>query len=446
MILADGILGQAMEPVKPDFPTAGAAGPGLAHRGRRRAASRGRSARSTSAPRTSRPTTSTLQATYARITEARAALGRRAPRRRRGRARRLRHRGAGRAHRRRAGARAGPPGRPLPADHAVAVPGRRRCATPRAAPAPCSWSRCPPARWSRTCGSRSTGRVPVLLHGRMGGSIPTPDEVVDAARRAWAVTEPDGQPARRDARGRRAMITPQAPAPVEGRTIYKRPALLTNTTSYCPGCGHGIVHRLVAEVLDELGRRRPDDPRRLGRLLGLRVRLPAARRHRVAARTRGRGRDRRQALPARQDRVHLPGRRRPRRHRHRGDRPRGRPRRALHDDLRQQRDLRHDRRPDGPDDAARPEDDVEPGRPRRQLDGLPAPRHRDALAPARRPVRRPDVRRRPGPRRQGEGGHQAGLRGPARGQRLLHRRGPLHVPGRLGHDADRCDGHGCATR
>lgn len=40
---------------------------------------------------------------------------------------------------------------------------------------------------------------------------------------------------------------------VEGRTIYRRPALLSNPTSYCPGCGHGIVHRLVAEVLEELG-------------------------------------------------------------------------------------------------------------------------------------------------------------------------------------------------
>jgi len=49
------------------------------------------------------------------------------------------------------------------------------------------------------------------------------------------------------------MITRQAPATTEGRTIYKRPALLTNTTSYCPGCGHGIVHRLLAEVLEELG-------------------------------------------------------------------------------------------------------------------------------------------------------------------------------------------------
>jgi 2-oxoglutarate ferredoxin oxidoreductase subunit beta len=36
------------------------------------------------------------------------------------------------------------------------------------------------------------------------------------------------------------------------RTIYRRPALLSNPTSYCPGCGHGIIHRLVAEVLEEL--------------------------------------------------------------------------------------------------------------------------------------------------------------------------------------------------
>jgi 2-oxoglutarate ferredoxin oxidoreductase subunit beta len=38
------------------------------------------------------------------------------------------------------------------------------------------------------------------------------------------------------------------------RLVYQRPALLTDVSShYCPGCGHGIVHRLVAEVLGELG-------------------------------------------------------------------------------------------------------------------------------------------------------------------------------------------------
>jgi 2-oxoglutarate ferredoxin oxidoreductase subunit beta len=43
-----------------------------------------------------------------------------------------------------------------------------------------------------------------------------------------------------------------ASATHEPRTIYRRPALLSNPTSYCPGCGHGIIHRLVAEVLEEL--------------------------------------------------------------------------------------------------------------------------------------------------------------------------------------------------
>jgi 2-oxoglutarate ferredoxin oxidoreductase subunit beta len=35
--------------------------------------------------------------------------------------------------------------------------------------------------------------------------------------------------------------------------IFSHPKSLRNTkTHYCPGCGHGIAHRLVAEVIDEL--------------------------------------------------------------------------------------------------------------------------------------------------------------------------------------------------
>jgi 2-oxoglutarate ferredoxin oxidoreductase subunit beta len=35
---------------------------------------------------------------------------------------------------------------------------------------------------------------------------------------------------------------------------FKRPRSLTDTQfHYCPGCSHGIVHRLVAEAIDELG-------------------------------------------------------------------------------------------------------------------------------------------------------------------------------------------------
>lgn len=36
--------------------------------------------------------------------------------------------------------------------------------------------------------------------------------------------------------------------------VYERPEMLTDVvTHYCPGCTHGVIHRLVAEVLDELG-------------------------------------------------------------------------------------------------------------------------------------------------------------------------------------------------
>ena len=38
------------------------------------------------------------------------------------------------------------------------------------------------------------------------------------------------------------------------RVIFERPSLLEEkSTHYCPGCGHGVIHRLVAEVLEELG-------------------------------------------------------------------------------------------------------------------------------------------------------------------------------------------------
>jgi len=36
--------------------------------------------------------------------------------------------------------------------------------------------------------------------------------------------------------------------------VYQRPQSLTTVhTHYCPGCTHGVAHRIIAEVLDELG-------------------------------------------------------------------------------------------------------------------------------------------------------------------------------------------------
>jgi len=38
-----------------------------------------------------------------------------------------------------------------------------------------------------------------------------------------------------------------------GKAFSKPKSLSDNMTHYCPGCTHGIVHRLVAEAIDELG-------------------------------------------------------------------------------------------------------------------------------------------------------------------------------------------------
>ena len=44
--------------------------------------------------------------------------------------------------------------------------------------------------------------------------------------------------------------------PVSAQLVYQRPESLADTpTHYCPGCTHGIAHRLVAEVLDEMNLR-----------------------------------------------------------------------------------------------------------------------------------------------------------------------------------------------
>lgn len=36
--------------------------------------------------------------------------------------------------------------------------------------------------------------------------------------------------------------------------VYQKPSTLTDTPMhYCPGCGHGVVHRLLMEVIEEMG-------------------------------------------------------------------------------------------------------------------------------------------------------------------------------------------------
>ncbi len=46
------------------------------------------------------------------------------------------------------------------------------------------------------------------------------------------------------------MVTTETPTKI----VYQRPeALDPRVTHYCPGCTHGVAHRLVAEVLEEMG-------------------------------------------------------------------------------------------------------------------------------------------------------------------------------------------------
>jgi 2-oxoisovalerate ferredoxin oxidoreductase beta subunit len=52
--------------------------------------------------------------------------------------------------------------------------------------------------------------------------------------------------------------SPNGYEPVHSRSplfydLYERKSELKHQTHYCPGCGHGVVHKLIAEALEELG-------------------------------------------------------------------------------------------------------------------------------------------------------------------------------------------------
>lgn len=40
----------------------------------------------------------------------------------------------------------------------------------------------------------------------------------------------------------------------KGKVVFKKTKNMTDKNlSYCPGCGHGVAHRILMEVLDEMG-------------------------------------------------------------------------------------------------------------------------------------------------------------------------------------------------
>lgn len=43
-------------------------------------------------------------------------------------------------------------------------------------------------------------------------------------------------------------------ADIKKEVVFKKTSLLTDTElHYCPGCGHGVVHRILMEAIDEMG-------------------------------------------------------------------------------------------------------------------------------------------------------------------------------------------------
>ena len=152
---------------------------------------------------------------------------------------------------------------------------------------------------------------------------------------------------------------------------YERKAELKQQTHYCPGCGHGIAHKLIAEALTELGVQDNAILVSPVGLLGLRLLLLRCRQCPGRARSRSRSRNR---VEARQPAFHrhvLSGRRRPRCHRYRRDHSRRQPWREHQRVLHQQLDLRHDRRTDGADHASRPGEHHQPWGRRANNEGLP---------------------------------------------------------------------------
>ena len=88
----------------------------------------------------------------------------------------------------------------------------------------------------------------------------------------------------------------------ENKVYGKTPILKDNILHYCPGCSHGVVHKIIAEVIEEMG----IQDKTIG-ISPIRIQLSG---HRLAAgspRTCSRPRHSHQEADARQICVHIPG-------------------------------------------------------------------------------------------------------------------------------------------
>jgi len=99
----------------------------------------------------------------------------------------------------------------------------------------------------------------VHLYNRMGGMVPTPEEILAEIKRIL-----DGRPKKKRPRikietdkevfGKLIEAKPEEPDSSSVKAIYTRPKSLTKAPfTYCSGCNHSTTHKIIAEVIDELG-------------------------------------------------------------------------------------------------------------------------------------------------------------------------------------------------
>ena len=97
------------------------------------------------------------------------------------------------------------------------------------------------------------GRVPVRFYGRMGGVIPSPDEVAHAVE-TMVTRDIRCIPWRHTDMAQEIVQELDAPSLEGMECVYERPGTLSEARfHYCPGCGHSVVHRVLMEVIEEMG-------------------------------------------------------------------------------------------------------------------------------------------------------------------------------------------------
>ena len=138
------------------------------------------------------------------------------------------------------------------------------------------------------------GARPVEFLNRMGGNVPSHEEVLEVCAGAVA-RERSRWPMSSCMESDYEVVHSKAKVFYE---TYERKDELQHQTHYCPGCGHGIVHKMLAKAIDELGIQNRTDPDQPGGLLGVRVLLLRRGQHPGGAWTRAGGGNGGEAQPS----------------------------------------------------------------------------------------------------------------------------------------------------